>query len=83
MKKKLILSAMLVCLLAIGLSLLGCPTDGGDDGGNGNGSGNGNGNGGGNGATATINMADLGNNSFTLTLTGQHGKRVQIYAWIF
>jgi endo-1,4-beta-xylanase len=31
MKKKLVLSAMLVVTLALGLSLLGCPTDGGDD----------------------------------------------------
>jgi hypothetical protein len=37
MKKKLVLSAMLVCLLTLGLSLLGCPTDGGDDGGGGGG----------------------------------------------
>jgi hypothetical protein len=35
MKKKLVLSAMLVCLLALGLSLSGCPTDGGDDDGGG------------------------------------------------
>jgi hypothetical protein len=74
MKKKLVLSEMLVCLLTLSLSLLGCPTDGGDDG-DGNGNGNGNGNGGGNtGATATISMADLGNNSFTLTLTGATWK---------
>jgi hypothetical protein len=32
MKKKLVLSAMLVCLLTLGLSLAGCPTDGGDTG---------------------------------------------------
>jgi hypothetical protein len=33
MKKKLVLSAMLVCLLTLGLSLLGCPTDSDDGGG--------------------------------------------------
>jgi hypothetical protein len=33
MKKKLVLLAMLVVMLALGLSLIGCPTDGGGDGG--------------------------------------------------
>jgi hypothetical protein len=37
MKKKLVLSAMLVCLLALGLTLIGCPTDGGGGGGGGGG----------------------------------------------
>ena len=31
MKKKLIFSGMLVCLLALGLALVGCKTDGDDD----------------------------------------------------
>jgi hypothetical protein len=37
MKKKLVLSAMLVALLALGLSLVGCPTEDDDDGGGGGG----------------------------------------------
>jgi hypothetical protein len=31
MKKKIVLSAMLVCLLVLGLTLIGCPTDSDDD----------------------------------------------------
>ncbi|MDR0997788.1 MAG: hypothetical protein LBL70_01875 [Treponema sp.] len=67
MKKKLVLSAMLVALLALGLTVTGCPTEDDDDDGGGGG-------GGGKGVNATISMADLGSNSFTLTLAGARWK---------
>jgi hypothetical protein len=35
MKRKLIFGAMLICLLVLGLTLIGCPTDSDDDGGGG------------------------------------------------
>jgi hypothetical protein len=68
MKKKLVLSAMLVSLLALGLSLPGCPTEDDDN------DGGGGGGGGSKGVNATIRMTDLGNNSFTLTLAGARWK---------
>jgi hypothetical protein len=36
MNKKLDLLVMLICMLALGLALIGCPTDSDDDGGSGN-----------------------------------------------
>jgi hypothetical protein len=78
MKKKLGFLAALLCLLALGVTLIACPTDSGDDG-DGDGDGNGNGNGSETGATATISLAATDTpNQFTLTLTGATWKDVAI-----
>jgi hypothetical protein len=64
MKKKLVLSVMLVCLMALGLALIGCLIEIEDDEDEDDVT----------GVNATISLADLGNNTFTLTLTGATWK---------